>query len=188
MWFIEISLGSINYGSEPPYSVFFLFLPLFTHFLALKLSNQIPLGSLLSKGQLEMASKMVLPKHERKVRSPQPPCKGKGLPACFSLRLDYTEGKERTRKSRIYIARDLCTFKKQFPYCFLGAARWTGRFVNTWPEGPDRLCQHWLFLPVSLASVPLVHLREQTRQDRHCSYPCFTHETDAPWFSSLSLR
>lgn len=123
MWFIEISLGSINYGSEPPYSVFFLFLPLFIRFLVLKLSNQPPLGSLLSKGQLEMAGKRVLPKHERKVRrNPQPSCRGNRLPACFSLRLDYTEGKERTRKNRIYIARGLCRFKQHFMYCFLGAA------------------------------------------------------------------
>lgn len=143
MWLIEISLGSIHYGSEPPYSVFCLFLPLFIHFLALKLSNQIPLGSLLSKGWLEMAGKRVLPKHEREVRrSPQPSNGGRHLPACFILRLYYTEGKERTRKTRIYIARDLCPFKKQFMYCFLGAARWTRRFVNTQPEGPDRLCQH----------------------------------------------
>jgi len=66
MWFTEISLDPINHGSEPPYSVFFLLLPFFIHFLALKLSNQIPQGSLVSKGQPEMAGKRVLPERKRK--------------------------------------------------------------------------------------------------------------------------
>jgi len=47
-----------------------LFLLLFIEFLALKLSNQIPLGALSSKVWLETAGKRVLPKHEGKEASP----------------------------------------------------------------------------------------------------------------------
>lgn len=188
MWFLEISLGSINDGSEPPCSVSFLFLPLFVHFLALRLSNQIPLESLGSRGWLEMAGKRVLPKCERKIRSPQPSTRGRHLPACFRLRLHYTQGKERARKYGLYIVSDLCPHRKQFMCCFLGTARCTQRFANAWSEGPDGPWQHQAFLPISLVTVPVVHLQETTWQDGQRGSLHIPLEADAPWSSSPSLH
>lgn len=115
MWFTEISLDPINHGSEPPYSVFFLLLPFFIHFLALKLSNQIPQGSLVSKGQAEMAGKRVLPKKARKGKGrgregkregvPRPlrveqVCLSAALPGSFTHKASKGQGKENVYSQR----------------------------------------------------------------------------------------